>query len=347
MLLTRTDICVNRCGHSAVYVMIMSLVIISFALFSCDKPTEPGPNTGELAGIFFRLNIVNQDIIETKAIDESSVANLWVLQFNGSSDASVLIKSTYYSSPDISNLKLYLYNGTSQSVYFIANTFDGNMFNAANAPLNSYTILMLKNKTITYSSQDDNFVLYSGNQYTRMTGLYSGNIPGGATLTASLYRVPAKIVLTYTSIAAWDNAIVKINSVALKNVPSTSRLLSNPSNSTVYEPTTVFNYSAITSGVGPTSGSVTLYMPENIRGVVSNSLATQKAALAPVKSTYIEVNGSYYYPQSASTPSKTVLYRIYLGVNEINDYNVNSNSRYSVTATFKGINLEDSRVTAY
>jgi hypothetical protein len=34
-------------------------------------------------------------------------------------------------------------------------------------------------------------------------------------------------------------------------------------------------------------------------------------------------------------------------VNEINDYNVNSNSRYSVTATFKGINLEDSRVTAY
>ncbi len=328
---------------------ICNLCIIGlFLLFSCEKrDISSNGDSGKLTEVAFRLYTANTDILETKAgIQENLISNLWVLQFNGTSDASVLIKATYYTFPDISNLKLYLYNGASNSVYFIANLNNSNAFTPENAPLNSYSLILLKNRTISYSSQNSNFTISGDNQVIRMTGVYSGSIPGGAVLTAILYRLPARIDFSYTSIAAWDNAIVKINSVTLKNVPSTSKLLSNPDNSTVYEPASVFDYSSVTSGIGETSGTAIFYMPENIRGIVPiNITPSDKALNAPVKSTYIEVSGNYYYPQSASNPIRSVLYKIYLGENNTTDYNIRSNTRYIVSASFKGIDMSDARIT--
>lgn len=314
---------------------------------SCDKQPYVKPAEKTMSEVLFRLYTANPELLVTKAgIQESLVDNLWVLQFNGTSDASVLIKSNYYTSPNLNALKLFLYNGSNQSVYFIANTNNSTVFNSVNAPINSYTISSLKARNVNYSNQESNFTTVGDNQYIRMSGLFTGNIPGGASLAATLYRLPAKISFSYTSIVTWDNALVKISSVTLKGVPSSSKLLSNPSNSTVWEPTSVINYLSVSSGIGETSGSATFYMPENIRGTVSgNTTPSDKAANAPVKSSYLEVTGNYYYPQNAATPLKAVIYRIYLGENNTTDYNIKSNTRYIISATFKGIELSDARVS--
>ena len=324
-------------------ILIMCIVIIP----SCEKNPYNKPGDKLMSEVLFRLYTANPELLATKAgIQESLVDNLWVLQFNGTTDASVLIKSTYYTSPNLNNLKLFLYNGSNQSVYFIANTNNSSAFNSVNAPLNSYTILSLKARTVNYTSQESNFTTAGDNQCIRMSGLYTGNIPGGASLSAILYRLPAKISFSYTSIVTWDNALVKISAVTLKGVPSSSKLLSSPTNSTVAEPASVISYASISSGIGETSGSATLYMPESIRGTVSgNTTPSDKAANAPVKSAYLEVSGNYYYPQNAASPLKAVVYRIYLGENNTTDYNVRSNTRYIINATFKGIELGDARVS--
>ncbi|MHC1780896.1 MAG: DUF4906 domain-containing protein [Bacteroidales bacterium] len=324
-------------------ILIMCLVIIP----SCEKQPHENPDVKTVSEVLFRLYTANSELLVTKAgIQESLVDNLWVLQFNGTSDASLLIKSNYYTSPNLNALKLFLYNGSTQSVYFIANTNNSTIFNSVNAPINSYTISSLKARNVNYSNQESNFTTVGDNQYIRMSGLYTGNIPGGASLTATLYRLPAKISFSYTSIVTWDNALVKISSVTLKGVPSSSKLLSDPSNSTVSEPASVIDYSSVSSGIGETSGSATFYMPESIRGTqAGNTTPSDKALNAPVKSAYLEVTGNYYYPQNAVSPLKAVIYKIYLGDNNTTDYNVKSNSRYIITATFKGIELSDARVS--
>lgn len=309
-------------------------------------------NSGSPAKVNCTLNVSTLDVLTTKtteAIEESSVADLWVLQFNGQADASVLRKATYYTAPDITNLNLNLLTGTGQSVYFIANTGDNTMFNSTNAPLNSYAISALKAKTVTYTSESNNFVNISGKNYLRMTGTYLGDISTtGTTFAITISRLCAKIAFTYTSIASTNagevGAIVKITSVALKSVPSGSKLLSNPANTTVALPASTIDYPATTSGVGLTSGTVNFYMPENLRGLVAtNTTPLQKAGTAPAKATYLEVNGDYY-PSGATSPTKYVTYKLFLGENAITNYNIKSNKKYTVNITFKGLNISDTRI---
>jgi hypothetical protein len=323
-----------------------------FLLLSCQKSEKYNSNSGSPTRVKCNINVSYLDVFVTKVaenIDENSIDNLWVLQFDGQSDTSVLVKAAYISSPDISNLNLNLLTGVGQSIYFIANSSDNSLFNSSNSPLNIYTILSLKNKTIEYTSENDNFT-GTDNYFLRMSGVYKGDIlPTGTSFSVNLTRLAAKISFSYKSLTSInigeEGAIIKIKSVALKNVPSISHILSDPNNSFVEEPSTVIDYQTNSIGIGDTLGTIIFYMPENLRGIITgNTSPLQKASTAPDKSTYLEVRGSYY-PSGSSSASKIITYKIYLGKNAISDYNVNSNINHKVNITFRGLNVEDSRIT--
>jgi len=327
--------------------------LLSFFLFlSCQKSDEFTVDFGHPANVRCNINVSYLDIFVTKVaenIDENSIDNLWVLQFDGQSETSVLVKAVYLSSPDISNLNLNLLTGTGQSIYFIANSSDNSLFNSSNAPLNTYTILSLKNKTIEYTSENDNFT-GTDNYYLRMSGLYIGDIlSSGTSFSINLKRLAAKISFSYKSLASINSgeegAIIKIKSVVLKSIPGNSHILSDPNNSNIVEPPTVIDYYTASIGIGDTSGTIIFYMPENLRGLIpGNTSPMQKASNPPDKSTYLEVRGSYF-PSGSSSATKIVTYKIYLGKNAISDYNVNSNINHKVNITFRGLNIEDSRIS--
>ena len=113
-------------------------------------------------------------------------------------------------------------------------------------------------------------------------------------------------------------------------------------------------------------------MPENLRGVGCgksfqeknlNAYGPKTDGKAPTlgsdgkpetggdlsKCTYIDLVGSYWYSYSSAAPTATnpisVRYRLYLGGNLVNDYNVRRGYHYTITVQISGANSGDVRVT--
>lgn len=116
----------------------------------------------------------------------------------------------------------------------------------------------------------------------------------------------------------------------------------------------------------------TFYMPENLRGVGCgnsfqeknlNAYGPTEEGTAPAlgsdgkplpggdlsKCTYIDLIGSYWYSYDSADPTGTnpisVRYRLYLGGNLVNDYNVRRGYHYTITVQISGANSGDVRVT--
>lgn len=94
---------------------------------------------------------------------------------------------------------------------------------------------------------------------------------------------------------------------------------------------------------------LSFYMGENLRGTgTGSSMADKaKAQYGPRGSldncTYIDINGTYKYESSYDAVG--VSYRIYLGGNLLNDYNIQRGYSYNLTINVGGANSADVRVT--
>lgn len=94
---------------------------------------------------------------------------------------------------------------------------------------------------------------------------------------------------------------------------------------------------------------LSFYMGENLRGTgTGSSMADKaKAQYGPAGSldncTYIDINGIYKYESSYDAVG--VSYRIYLGGNLLNDYNIQRGYSYNLTINVGGANSADVRVT--
>lgn len=120
------------------------------------------------------------------------------------------------------------------------------------------------------------------------------------------------------------------------------------------------------------SSSYTFYMPENLRGMgCGMSFQDKNLDLYAPKSdgtaptldangtpgsggtlancTYIDLEGTYQYGKSDGTGpvsgAVAVRYRLYLGGNLMNDYNIRRGYHYTITVEVSGINSGDVRVT--
>ena len=101
----------------------------------------------------------------------------------------------------------------------------------------------------------------------------------------------------------------------------------------------------------------TYYLPENARGVNSSvtnqwekNMENAPGGRASLKNgenecyaTYIEIHGAY----KGNDLVTDVTYKIYLGENNMTDYNLYRNHYYKVTATIKGQNRVDTRINTF
>lgn len=184
----------------------------------------------------------------------------------------------------------------------------------------------------------------------------------GQTYTCTLERTTAMITVAITN--AGLNAGVKVTprSYCLHNVPANCKI-GNPNapigadenditweeglvQQVGWEPLTSANHGTTVGGHGNDPNIVPVFMFENLQGVMRNGDGTeQKKTPDNGKEkycSYIEVVADYLYtPQGSGTNQKyisgPIKYRLYLGENITNDFNVHRNKHYQVTLSLKGM----------
>lgn len=312
----------KRNFQSSADICLLSLLASLFT--GCtDSMPEQGKGPGEIIECTFRLETGTPVSVETRAIDQSTINDVWVVQLNTEGTAALVAPTQVV--PDASNaIRIKLKNETSK-LYFFANTGDAAFFNTGDA-LSSFTTNTVEGKTI---SRTDSWAAMS---YVPMYGTWAGKpAPPEITDEVELTRALAQVEVTVTNSTGGK---LSISSMQLKNVPNVLKVATTESGTYPAASGTYLDY--------PTTSSLsaTWIVAENCRGTGSGRYETEKIAAAVTAGnycTYIEIKGTF--------SGIGATYRFYLGGNNTNDYNVRRNTKYTVNITISGKNQTDARVT--
>lgn len=151
------------------------------------------------------------------------------------------------------------------------------------------------------------------------------------TLAVSLTRSVAKVSLNLTLPNGAD--VFTVSAIKLMNVAKKLYYVESTAPTTSAE---------LTDYTSDNSNTITWYIPENKAGTTSlTDWKDRYEGNAPATATYILIEGSYT-PQNGT--ARDVAYAIYLGDNDLADFNVARNTKYTVNASIRGTNLDDGRV---
>ena len=342
------------------------LSVVAAALCSCERSADTIPVSGEQGGdasgrtarMTFGLSAADMRTSALGAaegrstVDEDALKNLWVLQFDGATDASKLLFCEYYDASMIGgdatngySLSVALYETTGDTkIYFVANVGPDRFqkFSAGDGvPDSDVTLGAFEASTLAFASE----AAVSADGVLPMIGSYEGSsvIASG---TVQMKRLVAKISFSF-SIDVPGTEKFTPSRVSLRSAASCTRFLEHtvPTGTSGLYPDAAssdnfINYPAVSvSGTG--SFTYTWYVPENLRGVVAGLEPSEKGSEnAPAGSTFIEIGGDYQRGSALTD----VTYTIYLGENASTDFNVVRNYHYTVSSTIKGLNSRDLRV---
>ena len=344
------------------------LSVVAAALCSCERSADTIPVSGEQGGdasgrtarMTFGLSAADMRTSALGAaegrstVDEDALKNLWVLQFDGATDASKLLFCEYYDASMIGvndttdddskksySLSVALYETSGDTkIYFVANVGPDRFqkFSAGDGvPDSDVTLESFEASTLAFASE----AAVSADGVLPMIGSYEGSsvIASG---TVQMKRLVAKISFSF-SIDVPGTEKFTPSRVSLRSAASCTRFLEHtlPTGTTGLYPDAAssdnfINYPAVSvSGTGPFT--YTWYVPENLRGVVAGLEPSEKGSEnAPAGSTFIEIGGDYQRGSALTD----VTYTIYLGANESTNFNVVR----TVSSTIKGLNSRDLRV---
>ncbi len=348
------------------------LSVVAAALCSCERSADTIPVSGEQGGdasgrtarMTFGLSAADMRTSALGAaegrstVDEDALKNLWVLQFDGATDASKLLFCEYYDASMIGvndttdddskksySLSVALYETSGDTkIYFVANVGSDRFqkFSAGDSSVDSdVTLGSFEASTLAFASE----AAVSADGVLPMIGSYKGSsvIASG---TVQMKRLVAKISFSF-SIDVPGTEKFTPSRVSLRSAASCTRFSAPavPTGTTGLYPDAAssdnfINYPAVSvSGTG--SFTYTWYVPENLRGVVAGLEPSEKGSEnAPAGSTFIEIGGDYQRGSALTD----VTYTIYLGENASTDFNVVRNYHYTVSSTIKGLNSRDLRV---
>ena len=350
------------------------LSVVATALCSCERSADTIPVSGEQGGdasgrtarMTFGLSAADMRTSALGAaegrstVDEDALKNLWVLQFDGATDASKLLFCEYYDASMIGvndttdddskksySLSVALYETSGDTkIYFVANVGPDRFqkFSAGDGvPDSDVTLKSFEASTLAFASE----AAVSADGVLPMIGSYEGSsvIASG---TVQMKRLVAKIDFTFDIQITAAGEKFTPSRVSLRSAASCTRFSAPavPTGTTGLYPDAAssdnfINYPAVSvSGTGPFT--YTWYVPENLRGVVSSikSPSEKGPENAPAGSTFIEIGGDYQRGSALTD----VTYTIYLGENASTDFNVVRNYHYTVSSTIKGLNSRDLRV---
>ena len=349
------------------------LSVVAAALCSCERSADTIPVSGEQGGdasgrtarMTFGLSAADMRTSALGAaegrstVDEDALKNLWVLQFDGATDASKLLFCEYYDASMIGvndttdddskksySLSVALYETSGDTkIYFVANVGPDRFqkFSAGDGvPDSDVTLESFEASTLAFASE----AAVSADGVLPMIGSYEGSsvIASG---TVQMKRLVAKIDFTFDIQITAAGEKFTPSRVSLRSAASHTRFLEHtvPTGTSGLYPDAAssdnfINYPAVSvSGTG--SFTYTWYVPENLRGVVAGLEPSEKGSEnAPAGSTFIEIGGDYQRGSALTD----VTYTIYLGEDPTTDFNVVRNYHYTVSSTIKGLNSRDLRV---
>ncbi|MDE5944381.1 MAG: DUF4906 domain-containing protein, partial [Rikenella sp.] len=299
--------------------------------------------------VVYSLGEESEDGVATKAatvLDEETVDgkvhDLWAVQFNSAGNC---VAADYVSGSEISQtndkvtamVTLVADAGTGNTVYFVANTGDANLFKAyPGSSTNTKTTFDAASKAVTTELQP------TAAGGIMMRGVYTGAVSEAAISAANvkLERLMAKVTLTYSIGSELNTNNFKVESVRLRSVANKIYYCGTPTGKTVWpEAGNHVDYPAETLAATPNSGTFTWYIPQNLQ----TSVKTSAASTATAAGTYIEIVG-----QCGLHDGNQVYYYIPVGSDGVTGtpkYDVKMNNKYTITVVLKGDNTAtDARV---
>lgn len=363
-------------------IITLFYVAAIFLLVACESSESVDSESG---GISIYLSLPPALSVDTRAgnIGDVTISDVWVVQFDadgkmlhavcyGSSkisnlgDSGALVQVETGNFSDVKGTFRIIANfGESQS-QLVAFSKKGD---ATKADLDGIII----NYT-NYKSQPN----YLVSDELEFKGTDES---GKAVLLAGLSYAYSWVDVKWTN-KVTDPARFTLQSITAYNLPTSFAIGSRAGTSSGAYPTAsvvtgTYTIDAVdTANPDPnglsSNSTSTFYMPENLRGVGCgksfqeknlNAYGPKADGTAPVlgsdgkpeaggdlsKCTYIDLIGSYWYSYDSGNPTGTspisVRYRLYLGGNLVNDYNVRRGYHYTITVQISGANSADVRVT--
>lgn len=327
-------------------VLLMGLFTACTEEFIEDEPS-PAPFEKGLEEVRLSLQCLPAQVIgeewtatpDTRVADsgikDNLISNIWVFQY--SSAGNQITAPHYYTLPantlGSANVSVMLRPAANSKIYIIANT------NNATWPNNKdvSTADKLEKITLTFASEND---VYGGaNKNLLMSANITATIKAGqnnALGNIPLERMLAMITFRY-KFATPDLATkLKVTRITLNSVPNQLQIGKPAGN---YPPAVdnPLEYSVITT---PAAGTYyTGYVPENLRGVISNTDQKNKNEKAPAGAISIKL-----YIDS-DMDGGSYVYTVYPGENNYNDFNIRRNCKYTMTLNLNSSST-DSRVMA-
>jgi len=263
--------------------------------------------------------------------DEEVIDNLWVFEYAD----GAYVRGQYLSQVDVDKLTLDLSTASSANIYFVANVGE-----AAYKGKTLATETAFKNYNLSIT--DEASITPSAGYLPMFKVVKAVTIPdyfeSGATVTLD-YMV-SRVDLTYTVTSNMSSNFV-LKQSRLINVPRYLYPYIDPdiASGTNFPTDTLTTQNFAREDLADaTTGTLTFYLPDNRRGVGSNTAATDAKLKAGIENaTAVQLIGY--------KDGDEVTYNLYLGGDEFNDYNLERNTKYTLTADLDGTSTGDLRVT--
>lgn len=223
---------------------------------------------------------------KSKAIDDATVANVWVLQFNGTGSTAQLIYKLYIPTYVAGSVVPLLKSTTDNRVAIVANTFDaawGDSFTVGTA---TWATVSAASKGI--NSEADMLITNGSTTYVPMSGTITGKLIGGNALNIPLTRT---VVMLTINIRSGTDLAATYFHVQLFNVPNaTSWLPDTGTGVWPVAPGVIAYPRENVTGITTTSyKTLTYWVPINRRGTVAGTTGITRVTNAPAGATYLRV----------------------------------------------------------
>lgn len=352
-LLTRPASTFRRAGRSTAASMGAVMLLCALAAVSCSKEIideQPGgPASDQMCSVPITLTAGLETEIDVKSVDgldENAITNVWVLQL--SEDGSQQLAAPQYLDElqaigDGKRIYPELALQPSQLI-FLANTWNPELLPTTGNTLASVSAL-------SYSVTNEESILSNGVNIPTFA-LWTGTPSALGIPLIELKRVVAKLNLNVTA-RLTEGFTFHLETIKICNTAKKVHYFyGTDGNSPLTSIDDIQTGAIETQEVNQTLTAETpvVYshlLPVNRRGTGTGTKPIEKdAAHAPDGQadycTYVELSGEYRGENSYACKCE---FRIYLGENLSNDYNVTAGRQYNLNVTITGVNSMDMNLT--
>lgn len=338
---TDTDEPIPLCWKVFVILFAAFMLLVMAVVCASCQPDNMENEKTESRPAILHLRVTGEEQVDvaTRAVSEDAIHDLHILIYDSKGE---LIGQQYAES---STVTINTHSAGNCTIYAIANTGKKDLFNSYNI----HTETALKELTCSISTWDE----LSGGAYLPMTGsLDKVKIEAGTqTLSGGIKvsRIAAKIKL---NIGIKANSGITITDYTIHNIPLKSYYILRPlstEDQKIDTNTTPAEDAVSASNVADwmdseiikvnnTTVSHTIYMLENRRGIKNGISGPEDktSAKAPQYATYVDINGK--------AGNITANWKVYLGGNETDNFNIKRNWNYTYNITLNDVITADTRV---